>query len=47
MALILNIETSTAVCSVSLGKDGKLLAYKENKEGMNHSIKFNILEGKI
>ncbi|MGQ1908905.1 tRNA (adenosine(37)-N6)-threonylcarbamoyltransferase complex dimerization subunit type 1 TsaB [Marinifilum sp. RC60d5] len=37
MALLLNIETSTAVCSVALGKDGKLLALKENKEGMKHA----------
>ena len=37
MALLLHIETSTAVCSVALGKDGKLLALKENKEGMKHA----------
>ncbi|MDE5422938.1 tRNA (adenosine(37)-N6)-threonylcarbamoyltransferase complex dimerization subunit type 1 TsaB [Ancylomarina sp. DW003] len=42
MALILNIETSTAVCSVSLGKDGRLLAYKENKEGMNHATHLTV-----
>jgi len=37
MALILNIETSTEVCSVSLAKNGKLLFIKESREGMNHS----------
>ncbi len=37
MAVILNIETSTEVCSVSLGKDGKLLFEKESVEGLNHS----------
>ena len=42
MALILNIETSTAVCSVSLGKDGELIAYKENKEGMNHATHLTV-----
>ncbi|MFT5749165.1 MAG: tRNA threonylcarbamoyladenosine biosynthesis protein TsaB [Ancylomarina sp.] len=42
MALILNIETSTSVCSVSLGKDGELLAYKENKEGMNHATHLTV-----
>lgn len=42
MALILNIETSTAVCSVSLGKDGELLTYKENKEGMNHATHLTV-----
>ncbi|RUT78391.1 tRNA (adenosine(37)-N6)-threonylcarbamoyltransferase complex dimerization subunit type 1 TsaB [Ancylomarina longa] len=42
MALILNIETSTAVCSISLGKDGKLLALKENKEGMKHASHLSV-----
>lgn len=37
MALILNIETSTAVCSVGLSRDGEIVALKENKEGLNHS----------
>ena len=37
MALILNIETATTVCSVSLGKDGKLLAIKEQNGGYSHS----------
>ncbi len=37
MALILNIETSTEVCSVALAKDGKLLFEKESREGLNHS----------
>ena len=38
MALILNIDTSTAVCSVALAKDGQTLALKENNEGLNHSV---------
>lgn len=37
MALILNIETSTEVCSVSLAKNGELLLMKESTDGMNHS----------
>ena len=37
MALILNIETSTEVCSVSLAKNGRLLHKKEILEGFNHS----------
>lgn len=37
MALILSIETSTEVCSVSLSKNGKLLFEKESDEGLNHS----------
>lgn len=37
MALILNIETSTEVCSVNLSKDGQLIVEKEIFEGLNHS----------
>jgi tRNA threonylcarbamoyladenosine biosynthesis protein TsaB len=37
MALILNIETSTEVCSVSLAQNGQLLFKKESTEGLNHS----------
>lgn len=37
MALILNIETSTEVCSVNIAGDGKLLYEKESLEGLNHS----------
>lgn len=38
MSLILNIDTSTSVCSVALAKNGETFAIKENKEGLNHSI---------
>ena len=37
MALILNIETSTEVCSVNIAREGKLLFEKESLEGLNHS----------
>ncbi|WP_167617216.1 tRNA (adenosine(37)-N6)-threonylcarbamoyltransferase complex dimerization subunit type 1 TsaB [Maribellus sediminis] len=37
MAVILNIETSTEVCSVTLAKDGKTVFEKESTEGLNHS----------
>jgi len=38
MALILNIETATKVCSVALGKDGFLLASKQvNEENYSHA----------
>ncbi len=37
MALILNIETSTEVCSVSIAKNGLTLYKKESIEGLNHS----------
>ena len=37
MALILNIETSTEVCSVSLAKEGETLFSRESSDGLNHS----------
>ena len=37
MATILNIETSTEVCSVAISKNGELLFKKESQEGLNHS----------
>lgn len=37
MATIINIDTSTEVCSVSLSKDGKLIDLKENKDGLKHA----------
>lgn len=37
MATIISIETSTSVCSVALSKDNKLIALKENNEGMKHA----------
>jgi tRNA threonylcarbamoyladenosine biosynthesis protein TsaB len=37
MALILNIETATTVCSVSLAKDGRLLELKEQNGDYTHS----------
>ena len=37
MACILNIETSTEVCSVVLSKNGEVVKEKESAEGLNHS----------
>lgn len=37
MAVILNIETSTDVCSVALSRDGEILEHYENYEGNSHS----------
>jgi tRNA threonylcarbamoyladenosine biosynthesis protein TsaB len=37
MALILNIETATTVCSVALAKDGDLLAFKEQNGDYSHA----------
>jgi tRNA threonylcarbamoyladenosine biosynthesis protein TsaB len=37
MALILNIETSTIVCSVSLARNGELLDLKESRDEKSHA----------
>jgi len=37
MPLILNIETSSTICSVCLAKDGKLVDFKEDKSGNSHA----------
>ena len=37
MALILNIETSTSVCSVALCEDGEIISQRENNEGKSHA----------
>lgn len=37
MATILNIETSTNVCSVALTSDGQVLDHHENYEGQQHA----------
>lgn len=43
MAIILNLETATTNCSVSISKNGKLLVLKEyNSEGYSHSEKLHV-----
>ncbi len=42
MAVILSIETSTSVCSVSLSKDGVCIAEKMDFEGPAHASLLNI-----
>lgn len=37
MALILNIETSTNVCSASIAKNGEIIAIKESMEDRSHA----------
>ena len=37
MATILNIETSTDVCSVALTSEGQILDHRENYEGQTHA----------
>ena len=37
MALILNIETATSVCSSAIAKDGKVIAFEESNESNVHA----------
>jgi len=38
MGLLLNIETATEVCSVSLAREGEVIGLRESVEGQNHSV---------
>ncbi|MDL2320307.1 tRNA (adenosine(37)-N6)-threonylcarbamoyltransferase complex dimerization subunit type 1 TsaB [Alistipes sp. OttesenSCG-928-B03] len=42
MALILGIETGTDICSVSLSRDGELLALRESEGGQDHARKLAV-----
>ena len=39
MACILNIETSTDVCSVAVSQDGAIIWSDEDRTGPNHAVK--------
>lgn len=38
MALILNFDTSTPICSVALSQDDHVISLRENDEGKNHAL---------
>lgn len=42
MPLILNIETSTTVCSVALADSGKVMAYREINAGYTHAENLHV-----
>lgn len=42
MACILHIETSTDVCSVAISENGTCVFEREDREGMNHSVKAGV-----
>ena len=42
MSCILNIETSTDVCSVAVSKDGVCLFNREDHSGPNHAVKLGV-----
>jgi len=43
MAIILQIETATPVCSVAIAKDGKLIAFKEILKENSHSSLITVM----
>jgi tRNA threonylcarbamoyladenosine biosynthesis protein TsaB len=42
MSCILNIETSTDVCSVAVSNEGECIFNKEDHSGPNHAVKLGI-----
>lgn len=42
MPVILNIETSTTVCSVCLSENGKILSIREENDGYRHAEKLHV-----
>lgn len=47
MALILNIETATEVCSVALAEKGKLLSIRESVSGYTHSENITVFINEV
>jgi tRNA threonylcarbamoyladenosine biosynthesis protein TsaB len=47
LALILNIETSTTLCSVSLAESGKVISLKESNEGYTHAENLHVFIQKV
>jgi tRNA threonylcarbamoyladenosine biosynthesis protein TsaB len=47
MALILNIETSTNICSVSIASKGKVLGIKESRDARSHASLLTIYIGEL
>lgn len=47
MALILNIETSTPVCSVALARDGQVLALRETAIEKSHAEKISLFINQV
>lgn len=47
MPIILDIETSSEVCSVAIARDGKLIMEKESVEGLNHSKLLSVFVSEI
>ena len=42
MSCILNIETSTSVCSVAASQDGQTIFVKEDLKGPSHAVSLGV-----
>ena len=42
MALILNIETSTPICSVNIARNGEIVAFRETDEDKSHASRLTV-----
>ncbi|MDU1634216.1 MAG: tRNA (adenosine(37)-N6)-threonylcarbamoyltransferase complex dimerization subunit type 1 TsaB, partial [Bacteroides ovatus] len=42
MSCILNIETSTSVCSVAASQDGQTIFVKEDLQGPSHAVSLGV-----
>lgn len=47
MALILNLETASPVCSVALSRDGKLVSMRESTEDKSHATRMTVFIGEM
>ena len=47
MALILNIESATTMCSVALGKDGVCIDFEEVNDGYSHAEKLAVFTDEL
>jgi tRNA threonylcarbamoyladenosine biosynthesis protein TsaB len=47
MPLILNIETSSTICSVCVAKDGQLIDLREDKQGNSHARVLTVFIGDL
>lgn len=47
MACILNLETSTNVCSVSVSENGAVIINKEDHDGPNHAVKLGVFVDEV
>lgn len=47
MSVILNIETSTTLCSVALAKDGVVIGFKEVNDGYTHAENLHVFIEKV